>query len=901
MKKIITALIYLFIRTLLWFRYKIEFKGLDKINSASMNKPGGVLFLPNHPAVFVDPLSAGLGAWKKRPIRPMVVEYMYYHPLAHWLFKYVNAIPVPDFASTSNSVKVKRTEKVFNQMVDGLEKGDSFMIYPAGKTKSSNKEVIGGASGLHRILSERPDTNIVLVRIKGLWGSRFSRYWTGRAAQMGPVLGWGIKQVLKNLIFFTPRRKIIIEYLPAPADFPRRGTRLEVNRYLENWYNQPDGLTKQEGSSPGDSLILLPYSMWSREVPKAERTAKQEFSVDLDKIPHDVQGEVREKLAELAEIPPEKVKPDMTVASDLGLDSLDVAEIIAFLTEKYDVKNIPVEEVTTVAKVMALAAGQLQTEDNEIEAVFDLKKWNRPIKREKAAILPGSNIGEVFLNACDKFGSRMVMADDRLGPIDYKTLKLRTIILANEIKKMEGDKIGVLLPASVAAFMVIMACELVGKVPVMINWTQGPRHLEQVKELANLKTVVSSWAFIDRLEGIDFNGLDDIIVMLEDIRRKVTLKDKLRGKFLSRKSVKTILNKLNPKGVKPEDPAVILFTSGTENMPKGVPLSHVNILSNMRPVFDDVPIYTDDILFGILPPFHSFGFTVATLLPPLAGARVAFFPNPTEGKKMAERCKKWGVTITCGAPTFLKGIMKGGTKEMFKTIRLNVTGAEKAPQELFDMVSALTPGEIIEGYGITECAPVLTMNRPGKFHKGVGQPLRNVELMIVHPETFEKLPPNTQGLILAKGPNVFSGYINPGIEPPFAMIEGEKWYKTGDLGNLDEEGYLTISGRLKRFIKIGGEMVSLGAVEEALLKAGASRGWKFAEDAPSLAIMAKEHAGEKTRISLFTVFKTDVEEVNSALKEAGFSNLVRISQVNVIKEIPIMGTGKVNYRGLEKL
>ena len=901
MRKIVTVLIYFFIRAMLWFRYRIEFRGLDKINKGTMSRPGGILFLPNHPAIFVDPLSAGLGAWKKAPIRPMVVEYMYYHPLAHWLFKYVNAVPVPDFAATSNSVKVKRTEKVFNQLVQGLDKGGSFMLYPAGKTKNTNKEIIGGASGLHRILGDRPETNVVLVRIKGLWGSKFSRFWTGRAAQMGPTINWGIKQVLKNLLFFSPRRHIIVEYVPAPSDFPRNGTRLEVNRYLENWYNQPDGLTKQEGSHPGDSLVLVPYSIWSREVPKVERTTKQEFSVDLDKIPDDIQGEVTEKLAELAEIPPQKVKPDMTIASDLGLDSLDVAEVIAFLTEKYDVKNIPVEEVTTVARVMALAAGQLQTEDTEVEPVFNLKKWNRKIKREKAMTAAGSTVGEVFLNACEKYGSRMAMADDRMGPVDYKNLKLRTIILANEIRKMKGDTIGVLLPASVAAFMVIMACELAGKVPVMINWTQGPRHLEQVKELANLKTVISSWAFIDRLEGIDFNGLDETMIMLEDLRRGVGFKDKLKGKLLSRKSPKTILQTINPKGTRADDPAVILFTSGTENMPKGVPLTHNNILSNMRPIFDDVPIYTDDILFGILPPFHSFGFTVATLLAPLAGARVAFFPNPTEGKKLAERCKKWGVTITCGAPTFLKGMFKGGSKDHFKSVRLNVTGAEKAPQELFDMCAALTPGEIIEGYGITECSPVLTMNRPAKSHKGVGQPMSNVDILIVHPETYEVLPVNTQGLILAKGPNVFKGYINPGIEPPFITINGEKWYKTGDLGNLDEENFLTISGRLKRFIKIGGEMISLGAIEEALIKAGPEKGWRFAEDAPSLAIMAKELPGEKTRINLFTVFKTDIEEVNSALKAAGFSNLVRISQVNVVKEIPIMGTGKVNYRALERL
>lgn len=902
MKKIVPFLLITLIRFMLWFRYKIKFVGLERINPSTMNRPGGVLFLPNHPAVFVDPLSAGLGAWKKYPIRPMVVEYMYYTPVAHWLLKYVNAVPVPDFASTSNSIKVKRTEQVFDLLVDGLAKGGNFMLYPAGRTKSSAKEVLGGASGIHRIISESPETNIVLVRIKGLWGSRFSRFWTGRAAQMGPTIKWGFFQVLKNLIFFSPRRKITIEFVPAPADFPRKGTRLEINRYLENWYNTPDGLTKQEGEHPGDSLMLVPYSMWTREIPKPENAPKQETTIKIEDIPDDVQGAVLEKLSELSDIPASKIKPDMTISSDLGLDSLDVAEIISFLTEKFDVRNLAVEEITTVGKVMALGSKQISMEEVEIEPEFDLRKWNqKPKKRERVYLAKGETLAEVFLNACELHGKKMVMADDRMGPMDYKTVKLRSIILANEIRKMEGDKIGVLLPASVAAFMVIMACELAGKIPVMINWTQGPRHLEQVKELSQLKTVISSWAFVDKLEGIDFDGLDECMIMLEDLRRSVGLKDKIKGKLLASKSVETILKTLNPKGTKPDDTAVILFTSGTENMPKGVPLTHHNIISNQRPVFEEVPIYNDEVLFAILPPFHSFGFTVATLLAPLAGAKVAFYPNPTEGKKMAERVKKWGVTLTLGAPTFLKGMFKAGTKDHFKTVRLNVTGAEKAPQELFDIIKELTPGEIIEGYGITECSPVISMNRPGRLHKGVGQPMPNVDVIIVHQETYEPVPVNTQGLILAKGPNVFSHYINEGIEPPFVNINGENWYKTGDLGTLDEENYLTITGRLKRFIKIGGEMISLGAVEEALGRSAKKYSWVLQEDAPSLAILAKELPGEKTRINLFTVFKTDIEEVNTALKESGFSNLVRVSQVNVVKEIPIMGTGKVNYRALEKL
>lgn len=866
-----------------------------------MNRPGGVLFLPNHPAVFVDPIAAGLGAWSVYPIRPMVVEYMYYTPVAHWILKFIDAIPVPDFASSSNSIKKKKTENVFDQMVQGLDKNENFMLYPAGKTKGQAKEILGGASGIHRILSERPDTNIVLVRIKGLWGSKFSRYYTGRAADMGGVLKWGIKQILKNLIFFTPRRKVIVEYVPAPADFPRHGTKLEINRYLENWYNQPDGLTAQEGEHPGDSLVLVPYSLWSKKLPQISRAAREETEINLDQIPDAIKEDIIEKLSEITDIPTSKIQPDMTISSDLGLDSLDVADVVAYLSEKYDVKNLPVEEITTVAKVMAIASNDIQMEDPVKDPVYDLRDWHKKVKQEKVYLAEGETLGEVFLNACQKYGSKMAIADDRLGPITYKDARLRSIVLADYLRKFPGDSVGILLPASVAAFLVIMACEIAGKTPVMINWTQGPRHLEQVKELAKLQLVISSWAFIDRLEGIDFDGLDEIMVMLEDVRRGVSFKDKLRAKWISLKKPKAILNIMNPKGAKPEDIAVILFTSGTENMPKGVPLSHRNIISNQRPVFDEMPIYSNDTLFGILPPFHSFGFTVATLLAPLAGARVAFFPNPTEGKKMADRCRKWGVTITCGAPTFLKGMMKAGTPEDFKDVRLNVTGAEKAPQELFDLISEKSHGIIIEGYGITECAPVLTLNRTELPKKGVGQPMPNVDLIVINPETKEILPPNTQGMILARGPNIFSGYINPGLESPFETINGESWYRTGDLGTLDENNYLTISGRLKRFVKMGGEMVSLGSVEEALLEGGKKIGWKFAEEGPSLAITAKEEAGEKTKINLYTIFATDVEEVNKVLRDAGFSNLVRVSQVRVIQEIPIMGTGKVNYRALEKV
>lgn len=868
-----------------------------------MHRPGGVIFLPNHPCVFVDPVAATIGAWKKYPIRPMVVEYFYQYPLVQPLLEYLDALPVPNFSTSSNSLKRKKSEQMFDTVVKGLNAGENFLVYPAGSTKDSAKEILGGASGLHRILSEVPDANIVLVRIKGLWGSRFSRYWTGKAPPFIPILKWGFGRILKNLIFFTPRRKVVLEYVPAPADFPRHASRLEINRYLENWYNQPDGMTKQEGDHPGDSLVIKPYSFWSKEMPVRQVSdTQQEDFLDIEKVPQNIHEKVLKKLSELSDIPVDKIKMDMTIASDIGLDSLDTAEVAAFLHDEFEVAGVPVSALTTVQKVLAIASGQyvIKEEEDDLEE-FDLTKWLEPVEHKRAFLYEGSTIAEVFLNAAKANKKKMVVLDDRSGPMDYKNLKLRSMLLAEQIAKLPGDNIGILLPASVGALMCLLACQLAGKTPVMINWTVGPRHLETVKELSKIKATLSSWAFIDKLEGVDLNGLEDQMIMLEDVRRKIGLKEKLKGLLLSLRSNKAILEKLNPRGAKPDDNAVILFTSGTESNPKGVPLTHINILNNLGPIYQEVPLFTDDTIFGILPPFHSFGFTISTLLAPLAGMRVAFYPKPTDGLKLADRFEKWKLTIMCGAPSFLKGLLKAAKGQQLKTMRLCVTGAEKAPEELFTKVKQFGDAEILEGYGITECSPVLTLNRPNVPPTGVGQALPGVVLKIVHPETFEEVALNTQGHILAKGKTIFSGYLNPGIEPPFVEINGEKWYKTGDLGSLDEKGSLTISGRQKRFIKVGGEMISLSAVEDGLLKMGKQKSWPIEEDTASMAIIAREQEGEKPKIILFTTFPIESDEVNKAVKEAGFSNIVRVSQVVQIKEIPLMGTGKTNFRALEKL
>jgi long-chain-fatty-acid--[acyl-carrier-protein] ligase len=881
----------------LWFRYSVTIKGLEHLNPKELNKPGGVLFLPNHPTIFVDPTLVTLAIWKKYPIRPVIVEYMYYTPIIHTVMRFMNALPIPNFVNSSNSLKKKKADRVLETIIEDLRNKENFLIYPAGKTKHQAREIIG-ASGVHRIIQAVPEANVVLVRTTGLWGSRFSRALTGGPPPaMFPTIWWGVKVVLKNLLFFTPRRHVTIEFVPAGPDFPYQGSRLEMNRYLEKWYNRPDGILPQEGEEPGESLYLVSYSMWKEELPELPSAQKTEFNIDLSKIPLEIQKKVKKKISEITQVPIDKIEPQMNLAGDLGLDSLDNAELLSFLDDEFEVSGVPVHELTSVDKLMAIAAHQISFGEKKEEEKMDLSQWEKPRPHEKASFFPGKTIPEVFLNCCQTWNKEAACGDATAGVLTYADAKLRVVLLAEYIRHLPGDYIGILLPSSVAAYLTVLACQLAGKIPLMVNWTVGPRHLESIIALSNVQVILSSWVFLDRLENVDLNGIEDRIVMLEDVRRLFTLKDKLKAYYRSKMETESLLSLFNVKDKTQESIAVLLFTSGTESMPKGVPLSHKNILNNQQGAVDFVGLFQDDILLGMLPPFHSFGFTVTGILPLLIGIRAAYYPDPTDGKGVARAIEKWKATLICGAPSFLKGIFKNATPEQLKTLRLAITGAEKAPQELFDMVNALGHCRLLEGYGITECSPILTANLSGDPARGVGHPLPGVELCIVNLESHQPVAQGEQGLILARGPNVFGGYLNKGLSSPFISVNGKEWYSTGDLGYFDPSGSLIISGRLKRFVKIGGEMISLASIEDALQKALGQKAVQ--EEGPTLAVCAKEEAGEKTKIIVFTLFATTIEELNRILKDAGFSNLVKIYKVQQVTEIPLMGTGKINYRLLE--
>lgn len=903
MKHIVQFLLFCVARSALWFRYRVKLVGYDKITRKTLKNPGGVLFLPNHPTYFVDPVLVALFTYPKFPIRPTIVEYMYYAPVIHSVMKALDALPIPNFSTSSNSLKRKKSDQVIDEVISSIKKGDNFLLYPAGKVKHGNMEVIGGASGIQKIIQDAPEANIVLVRLKGLWGSSFSRAVEGNPSALWTNIFNGIKHCLKNFLFFTPRRDVTIEFVPAPADFPFQGSRLEINRYLEKFYNQPDGLSKQEGSEPGESLVLRPYSIWNNDLLTPIDHKKHEHFLDfnIEEINPEIRKRVIEKLVEITQLPADKISIDMDVSTDLGLDSLDTAELSAFLFEEFSIKGVPVHQITTVGVLMGIAAKKIAVHEEEEPIVNDTANWTRKAKREIVTTPKGDTLIEMFLNTAELHPKESAIADARSGVLTYSQMKMRVVLLAEEFKKLPGSYVGVMLPASSASVIVELALLLAGKTPLMVNWTVGPRHLEQVVQLSNVQVVLSSWAFLDRLGNVDLNGIEHLLVMLEDLARGIPFTRKIKAALRSKKSTSSIMKYFGADRLTGDNTAVLLFTSGTESMPKGVPLSHHNIISNMDSVLRHVSLYNDDVLFCTLPPFHSFGFTIAGLYGPIIGMRSAYSPDPTNGKKLAEAFSHWSGTVMVGAPTFIRGMLRAADKAQMSTMRMCVTGAEKAPPELFAMIEELGLGDVlIEGYGITECSPVLTANKLREPAKGVGVPLAGVELVVVHPETGAPLPQGEQGMILVRGPNVFSGYINTDVKSPFVEHNGAMWYKTGDLGYVDADNALYITGRLKRFIKVGGEMVSLGSIEDAINRYVVLQGLPVSQDGPALAICAKEIPGDKPRITLFTKYgQLTLDGVNKFLKDDGFTNLVKVSAIQQINDIPLMGTGKINYRKLE--
>lgn len=894
MKTLFLRILNQILRGALRLRYKIAFKNFDAVKKlAKENRP--IIFLPSHPAE-VDPIILFTELFPKFAPRGLVVEYFYHLSGANWLMKTLKTIPMPDFDVSVTEWKKKRGEAAYQKIVEGLKNKENFMIYPSGQLKRTCREKIGGSSMVHRLLNEVQDVNIVLVRINGLWGSSFSRGITGLVDPFWKLIINGVKTLIKNGIFFTPRRKVTVEFVINPKDLPIKLSKVQFNRYLERFYNQyVDATGKVLDEEP---LSLVSYAFWKNQVPTINYQSQHEskFSGKIS-ISEKEKKLIIDQLKELLDDKEKEIHENDHLSHQLGLDSLDVANIYTTVCKTFDVHlKIEPGDIRTVRDLFYIAS-QKETALSERNIQRDpiwIKKPNRPMPH----IPQEETIGAAFIKKAKELGNEIACKDATTQAISYKRLLMTALILKGKFTQFKEEKIGVMLPASVGGYAIILGLLLAKKTPVMINWTVGARVLKHAKELLGLKTILTSEKFLDKMTLLDISPIENEIVLMEDIRRQINLGDKLSALFTVKKSANRIIKNLGLKNVDKKSPAVILFTSGTESNPKAVPLSHENILKNLEASLDQIDLLDTDILYGTLPPFHSFGFSITGLFPILAGIRVFFAPDPTDSAQMAYDIEEYLPTMICLAPSFYKNLFKVAKNHQLKSIRLFVSGAEKAPLELLESVKILgEEHQFLEGYGITECSPVVSINLPDRLAGGVGLPLPNLTIKIIHPETLEEIDSSLDGEICIHGPSVFERYIGDGKKDPFIILDGKKFYRSGDIGHIDPTSYdLILSGRLKRFVKIGGEMVSLGAIESELQEK-----FKKKDFQPIFVVCPLEADAEKTRLAVMSNVETSKDELNEILKLSGFGRIVKIFSHHYMEKIPVMGTGKIDYRRIDDI
>lgn len=490
-----------------------------------------------------------------------------------------------------------------------------------------------------------------------------------------------------------------------------------------------------------------------------------------------------------------------------------------------------------------------------------------------------------LLDARDRFGGNKVALEDlERQPITFGRLVLGSLVLGRKLAGLtkEREAIGVLLPNVQAIAVTLFGLNAFGRVPAFLNFTAGLKNLKAACELAEIETIVTSRRFIEqgKLDDlIEALGEGRRILWLEDVRAELTSLDKLRGLVGS-----WFARRIHAGArIQPDDPAVLLFTSGSEGVPKGVVLSNANLVANayqVKALAGDV-LKDDDVFFNPLPIFHSFGLSAGLLTAVLNGMKSVLYPSPLHYRQIPKLVAGTRATVMLATDTFLQGYARAAGEDDLASVRFVIAGAERVKDEtrrLWDRHGTV----IVEGYGATECAPVIACNLPDDNHPGtVGHVLPGIEWRLEPVEGIHE-----GGRLHVRGPNVMKGYLDPagpgGIRPP---VEG--WHDTGDIVSIDD-GFITIRGRAKRFAKIGGEMVSLAAVE-AMVQG------LWPEFNHVVVALPDPRKGEQ--IVLVTDRPGADREALLAHGQAQGVPELWIPKAILIAPIPVLGSGKIDYAG----
>ena len=504
---------------------------------------------------------------------------------------------------------------------------------------------------------------------------------------------------------------------------------------------------------------------------------------------------------------------------------------------------------------------------------------------------PKHTLYRALIDAIDVYGSRTLVAEDvKQSSYTYHDVLKMTLGLGKLICKHStpGEHIGILMPNLVASVAMLIGTSAHGRIPAMLNYKAGAAGMKDACLVANIDTIITSRAFVQQAQlEVDVAQLQGINVLyLEDLRGELTLADKVSV------AVGMIFPQWAIQPANPRDTAVVLFTSGSEGKPKGVVLSHYALLSNVAQLSAIIDFSREDTVLNALPIFHSFGLTAGTLLPLLKGMKLFLYTTPLHYRIIPELVYDRNCTVLFGTSTFLGQYAKHAHPYDFNRLRYVVSGAEKLSNEIRDAWFNKFGIRILEGYGATETAPVLSVNTPMAYQAGsVGQLLPSVEYKLIPVSGIAQ-----GGMLHVRGPNLMSGYYRheaPGLLQPPSSEAGEGWYETGDVASIDQEGFVSIIGRVKRFAKIAGEMVSLEVVESI-----AAHALPDAQHAAS----SRPDGAKGEAIVLFTNAQHLTRDALVATaKRLGLPEIAVPRHIQQVATLPLLGTGKTDYVTLKQM
>ncbi len=514
----------------------------------------------------------------------------------------------------------------------------------------------------------------------------------------------------------------------------------------------------------------------------------------------------------------------------------------------------------------------------------------------------------VRIAARHTFRPCLINPEDKDRPLlNYGKTFAAAAALSTALKPLLGDDrvVGLWLPPSVGGAITNIAVAFLGRTTVNLNYTSSAASIQSAVRQTGLRRVLTSRRFLERMK-LELEGVE--LIPLEDVRPKITkgqlLKHYLAAVLLPGWVLEHWWTGLG--GHRPQDLATIIFSSGSTGEPKGVMLTHSNIASNARSMIQAIHLSTSDRLLGVLPFFHSFGYTVTIWVPLQIGASIVYHADPRQAKEIGELCQKYGCTVFVTTPTFLRFCLRRCEPDNFRSMRFLICGAEKLPQNLakeFREKFGVLP---LEGYGCTELSPVVGSNVPDVEVNGlkqvgnkpgtIGQPFPGIAARVVDADTFEVLSPGKDGLLLIYGPNVMKGYL--GLEQKTREVIRDGWYVTGDVARIDEDGFVTLTGRLTRFAKVGGEMVPLERIEEELHSVLGTT-----EKVCAVTAVPDEKKGERIVVLHLPLQNTDARTLSQQLTTRGLPNLGLPGERDFfeVPEIPVLGAGKLDLKGVRDL